>query len=96
MYTSSEGSSSTETVEEALSSKITEEQNLELIKQPSAGEIREAVLSIHADKAPGPDGFSARFFHTNWEAIGLEIVVEIQAFFLTGVLPTKINETFSN
>ena len=93
MYTTTEGSSR-DTVEEALSGKITADQNTELIKQPSAAEVREAVLSIHADKAPGPDGFSASFFHTNWDAIGPEIVKEVQAFFGTGTLPARINETF--
>ena len=65
MYTTIEGNSK-DTVEEALTAKITATQNAELIKQPSAAEVREVVMSIHADKAPEPDGFSASFFHTNW------------------------------
>ena len=68
--------------------------NTVLISIPSAEEVKNAVLSIHADKAPGPDGFSASFFHSNWDSIGPEIVKEIQQFFENGKLPAKINETF--
>lgn len=50
--------------------------------------------SIHADKAPGPDGFSTSFFHANWESIGPAICTEIKAFFQTGILPTSINERY--
>ena len=60
---------------------------------PTAAKIKEAVFSIHADKAPGPDGFAAGFFHTNWGAIGNDIVAEIQDFFSSDSLPPKINET---
>lgn len=52
------------------------------------------MFSIHADKAPGPDGFSASFFHSNWDSTGKEIVEEIQAFFTTGSLPGRLNKTF--
>lgn len=50
--------------------------------------------SIHADKTPGPDGFSAAFFHSNWDSIGPDIVREVQDFFKTNKLPENINETF--
>ena len=92
MFTATEGDRE-EVINEALRPKISEEENDLLICIPSPMEIKEAVLSIHADKAPGPDGFSASFFHTNWDSIGPEIVTEIQMFFETGVLPAKINET---
>ena len=72
---------------------VNEEANNALISLPDAVEIKEAVFSIHADKAPGPDGFSASFFHTNWETIGKDIVKEIQEFFITDSLPPRINET---
>ncbi|XP_018474082.1 uncharacterized protein LOC108845359 [Raphanus sativus] len=67
--------------------------NLELIKEPSAQEIRAALFDIHPDKAPGPDGFSASFFHENWEVIGASVVKEIQGFFVTGCIPSSLNTT---
>ena len=69
-----------ETVNYALSPMISGETNERLTQIPTAIEIKEALFSIHADKASGPDGFSAGFYHTNWENIGGEIVKEIQEF----------------
>ena len=80
-------------VEAAITPMISEENNEILISIPSANEIRAALFSIHSDKAPGPDGFSACFFQTNWETIKDEIISEIQSFFDTGRLPKGINET---
>lgn len=82
-----------DTVNLALRPVISEEVNEKLIEIPSALEIREALFAIHADKAPGPDGFSASFYHSNWTEIGDEIVQEVREFFITGRLPLGINET---
>lgn len=67
--------------------------NEKLITIPSPMEIKEAMFAIHLDKAPGPDGFSASFFQSNWDAIGPAIIKEIQCFFISGSLPSSINET---
>lgn len=82
------------TVQHALQPLITDEDNAKLIEIPSAEEIRDAVFSIHAEKAPGPDGFSAGFFHTHWTEIGTDIIHEVQSCFASGTLPTNINTTF--
>lgn len=92
LFSSVEGNRE-ETVKYALSLMVTEEENQRLISIPSPAEIKDAILSIHADKAPGPDGFSAGFFHSHWSEIWEEIVKEIQAAFETETLPPKINET---
>jgi len=59
----------------------------------AATKNRQACFSIHPDKAPGPDGFSASFFQSNWNSLCGKIISDIQAFFITGSLPTKINHT---
>lgn len=82
-----------DTISRALKPCVTAEWNEALIKDPTPTEIKEALFSIHADKAPGPDGFSASFFHSNWEVIGPSIIQEIQRFFSTGIMPTSLNET---
>ena len=92
LFTSMEGNRA-DTVTRALERRVSDEENEKLIGQPSASEIREAVFSIHADKAPGLDGFSASFYHSNWDTIGPDIVTEVQGFFDSGVLPPRINET---
>ena len=65
----------------AIQPCITSEQNEKLIAIPQEREITEATFSINGEKAPGPDGFSASFFHANWEVVGPAVIFEIQAFF---------------
>ena len=80
LFTSSPGERK-EIVELALQPKVSAEENERLISIPNAEEIKAATYSIHADKAPGPDGFSSGFFQTNWDSIGTDIVKEVQEFF---------------
>lgn len=51
-----------EVVAEALDQSISEITNAKLIRNPTPKEIRNAMFSIHKDKAPRPDGFSTGFF----------------------------------
>ena len=37
---------------------------------PDEAEIKEALSSIHSNKAPGPDGFNAFFFKETWTGTG--------------------------
>ncbi|KAL1220554.1 putative mitochondrial protein [Cardamine amara subsp. amara] len=53
-----------------------------------------ALFSISADKATGPDGFSASFFQSNWGIIGPAICKEIRNFFILGNMPQSVNETY--
>ena len=60
---------------------------------PSTLEIKEALFSINPDKAPGPDGFSASFYQSFWDIIGDDVVKDIKAFFSSGDLDQRQNET---
>ncbi|CAL9225059.1 unnamed protein product [Arabidopsis halleri] len=80
-------------VEEAIQPQISSDMNTKLIKIPTNKEIHEAVLDIHADKAPGPDGFSAGFYHSFWEIVGNDVACEIRSFFESGALHHRHNET---
>ena len=80
-------------VEEAISRRISPETNQILTAIPTDTEILCAVKQINTDKAPGPDGFSAGFYHSFWEVIGEDICREVRDFFLTGKMDPKINET---
>lgn len=53
------------TVQEAIKPCISPEVNQSLIALPTHEEIKKACFAIHADKAPGPDGFSASFIQSN-------------------------------
>lgn len=80
IFTSS-GMSAVEVVNRAIVPRISPETNTLLTTTPTGEEIREAMFAIHPDKAPGPDGFSASFFQSNWEVVGPAITKEIQGFF---------------
>ncbi|XP_019241016.1 PREDICTED: uncharacterized protein LOC109221004 [Nicotiana attenuata] len=74
-------------------------QNLELIKQPTFAEVKQAVFGLNGESAGGPDGFTGCFFHHCWEIIADDIVEMVKAFFnghelprLTGLVTNIISE----
>ncbi|KAG7583244.1 Endonuclease/exonuclease/phosphatase superfamily [Arabidopsis suecica] len=74
-------------------SKVTVDMNESLIAKVTAEEIREAVFSIKASSAPGPDGMSALFFQQYWDVVGLQVTKEILLFFDCGIFPSEWNFT---
>lgn len=40
-------------------------------------EIKEAVLVMGPLKAPGPDGFQARFYQKFWDVVGLDVTQQV-------------------
>jgi len=92
LFTSQAGDLET-IINEAISPCISETTNQNLILMPSEEEIKSACFAIHPDKAPGPNGFSACFFQSHWETVGPNIIIEVQAFFSSGILQENINKT---
>ncbi|KAJ9536539.1 hypothetical protein OSB04_un000291 [Centaurea solstitialis] len=56
-------------------------------------EIKDAIFQIGNDKAPGSDGFSAKFFKAAWEVIGPDVLLAIHNFFYRGRLAKELNHT---
>jgi hypothetical protein len=56
-------------------------------------EISDALFQIGPLKAPGPDGFPARFLQRNWDILRQDVVAAVQRFFLDGVMPDEVNDT---
>ncbi|GKA98535.1 RNA-directed DNA polymerase, eukaryota, reverse transcriptase zinc-binding domain protein [Tanacetum coccineum] len=56
-------------------------------------EIKVVIFAMNDDKAPGPDGFSSKFFKTSWPIIGNEVCVAIRDFFKNGRLLKEVNAT---
>lgn len=72
---------------------ITEEENTQLIAPIMNNEVKEAVFSMHAEKAPGYDGLNPCFYQTYWGVVGEDVVKFCQNFFNTGELQVEINRT---
>lgn len=61
-----------------------------MVQVVSADEVRKAMFSIGGDKAPGPDGFRACFYHKNWAIVGHDVVAAVQYFFSHRCLPRGV------
>jgi len=73
--------------------QVTEDMNVQLCKEFSREEIAHALFQIGAIKAPGPDGFHARFYHQNWDLLKDEVIAAVLRFFATGHMPEGVNDT---
>ena len=52
-----------------IPSLISEHDNKDLSKSIMVFEIKDAIWSLQADKAPGPDGFTINFYRAAWDII---------------------------
>lgn len=57
----------------------------------SAQEIKDALINMDSNKAPGIDGFNAYFFKKSWPIIGDYLIEGVEQFFQTGFLPHELN-----
>ena len=80
-------------VQEALTPRVSPEMNQALIALPTDMEIKASAFSINSDKASGPDGFSACFYHSFWDIIVDDSSRDIRDFFSPGELHRRQNET---
>lgn len=93
-FFSANGATNVDIVQDVIHPFVSSEMNTKLILIPTDDEIRAATLSIHADKAPGPDGFTGGFFHYAWNIIGPDVIREIRDLFSSGSFPGRMNETY--
>lgn len=59
----------------------------------TAQEVERALSMMGANKAPGPDGFTARFFQTHWGVIGNSVANAVLNFLNGGLMPEGVNQT---
>ncbi|XP_021970148.1 uncharacterized protein LOC110865195 [Helianthus annuus] len=79
--------------QELFSKRLNDDDALHMIRPVMSQEVKLAMFSIGNDKAPGPDGFSAAFFKSAWDIIGLDVSNAIIDFFNTGKLLRELNNT---
>ncbi|KAL9679417.1 hypothetical protein QQ045_017277 [Rhodiola kirilowii] len=73
---------------------VSGEQCRSLVRSATDKEIWSALVSIGDDKAPGPDGFSARFFKNNWSILGKELCEAVRHCLRHNALPKGANAAF--
>lgn len=83
-----------EPVLQSMAPRVSGEMNDALIRPVSKDEVREAIFSIKADSAPGPDGMTSRFFQKYWSIIGDQVSKEIQEVFQSRSMPSDWNFTY--
>ncbi|XP_070013578.1 uncharacterized protein [Nicotiana sylvestris] len=66
---------------------INNEQNVELIKQPTKEEVKVVVFGLNGDRAGGPDGMTGKLYHSCWDIIGDDLYDMVRAFFNGHELP---------
>ncbi|KAF7814301.1 reverse transcriptase [Senna tora] len=72
---------------------VFEEDNVLLMKEVTVEEIRRAAFDLGAMKAPGPDGYSGKFYHVSWSVVGDQETKAVLDFFNNGGSVESINET---
>jgi hypothetical protein len=80
-------------ITDLIHQSVDEEMNKGLCAPFSEKEISDALFQIGPLKAPGPDGFPARFLQRNWGLLRDEVVWAVQDFFDSGIMPDEVNDT---
>lgn len=71
---------------------VTNDMNAELCKPFTEEEIGDALFQIVPLKAPGVDGFPARFFQRNWDVLKQGVCRGVLEFFTSGTMPEGVND----
>ncbi|GJR59309.1 hypothetical protein Tco_1501471 [Tanacetum coccineum] len=66
---------------------------LDMIRDVSEQEIKDAIFSMGNDKSPGPDGFTAAFFKESWDIVANDVILAVREFFINGKLLKELNHT---
>ncbi|XP_022026078.1 uncharacterized protein LOC110926659 [Helianthus annuus] len=64
-----------------------------MVKAVTSEEIKEAMFDIEDLRAPGPDGYSSKFFKASWNVVGPDVCKAIKGFFHNGKLLKEVNTT---
>ncbi|GJX01698.1 RNA-directed DNA polymerase, eukaryota, reverse transcriptase zinc-binding domain protein [Tanacetum coccineum] len=73
--------------------KLSDDESNFMIKEVNDREIKDVMFSIGDNKAPGPDGFFAKFFKKAWHIAGKDVCRVVKEFFSNGQLLGELNAT---
>lgn len=66
---------------ELVPTRISSDQNSELLAAIHPREVKAALFHMHPDKSPGPDGMSPGFYQKYWSTVGEDLVQLARDFF---------------
>ncbi|KAK4285072.1 hypothetical protein QN277_001816 [Acacia crassicarpa] len=92
LFTTS-GSNSMDAVLNYIDPIISDDMNYGLMLPVSREEIKAAAFSLGSTKAPGPDGFSGKFYHSVWPDIADSVCSMVTEFFAGNSILEGINMT---
>nr|KAJ0187106.1 hypothetical protein LSAT_V11C900454800 [Lactuca sativa] len=76
-----------------FTNRLDNNQALEMVNEVTNEEIKRALFDIDDDKAPGPDGYSSKFFKKAWRIVGDDFCFAVKEFFLSKKILKEINTT---
>lgn len=72
---------------------IDDSTNAKLCSIPDDMEILKAIQGLDPESAPGPDGFSGKFFISCWDIISSDMLAAVQDFWKGDYLPSFYTST---
>ena len=73
---------------------ISSEDSIELVREFSEEEVRNAINNLGKEKASVPDGFNIAFFQHCWDTVKGNLMVFFSDFHARGVFHKSLNATF--
>ncbi|KAF7844578.1 ribonuclease H [Senna tora] len=69
--------------------------HLDILNKPfTIDECHEALNQMKLDSAPGPDGFTVRFYRTFWDTVKSDVQAMLSSFLNNGNFTDHLNRTF--
>ena len=93
LFTSSNPNSFDEILEQ-IPQVITEEMNLELMREFTAMEVEVAPKQMAPLKSLGPDGMPPIFYQNYWSLVGSDVIDAILMYLNTGTFPPSLGHSF--
>lgn len=72
---------------------LSEEEANYMIQKVTDQEVKTAMFDIEDEKAPGPDGFTTKFYKEAWHIVGRDVSDTVQEFFNSRKLLGEVNAT---
>jgi hypothetical protein len=92
LFTAGDSSGTYDCLED-LEVRVIEGMNGELLRPFTTEEVEAAINHMHPLKLPGPDGFSACFYHNSWSTVKVEVCNAVLDYLNNNVFDENIKAT---